>query len=82
MADCFGEFGCGYFLSACEFGIGLGEPAHRVGIPHDGQGLFQPLQVLDGDQHGGRAAVDSDPKLGACRMVIIVGREGPCVAGC
>jgi hypothetical protein len=60
MADCFGEFGCGYFFAACEFGVGLYEPAHRVSVAHDGQGLFQPLQVLDGDQHGGRAAVDSD----------------------
>jgi hypothetical protein len=50
MADCFGEFGCGDFLAACEFGVGLCEPAHRVGVSHDGQGLFQPLQVLDSDQ--------------------------------
>jgi len=60
MADCFGKFGRGHFLAAGKFGVGLGEPAHGVGIPHDGQGLFQPLQVLDGDQHGGRVAMDSD----------------------
>jgi len=60
VADCFGKFGGGYFLAACEFGVGLCKPAHRVGVSHDGQRLFQPLQVLDGDQHGGRAAMDSD----------------------
>src|SRR5215831_9301802 len=60
IADGFGKFGGGYFLAACEYGVGLCEPAHCAGVPHDGQGFLQPLQVLDGDQHGGRAAVDGD----------------------
>ena len=60
VADGFGEFCCGHLLTAGEFGVGFGQPAHRVGVPHDGQSLFQPLQILDGDPHGGRAAVDGD----------------------
>jgi len=68
IADCFGNLGRGYFLATCEFGVGRCEPAHRVGVPHDCQSLFQPLQVLDGDQYSGWAAVDGD---GHSLMVVV-----------
>jgi len=44
-------------------GAGFGAPARRAGVPHDGWGLFRPVLVLGGGQHGGRAAMGSDRRL-------------------
>ena len=57
---CFGKLIPGDVLSASQLRIGFGEPVHRRHVPHDRQGLLKPLQVVRGDEDGGRPTVDCD----------------------
>jgi hypothetical protein len=45
-------------LAAGQLGIGLGKPVHRRGVPHDGQGLLERLQILWSDKDGRRPTVN------------------------
>ena len=40
VADCFGKFVSGDFLTASKFGIGFGKPPQRVSVAQDGQAFF------------------------------------------
>lgn len=54
------QFVGGHTLAASQFSVGIGEPTHRLRIAQDRDGLFELLQIIDGEQDCRRTTMHRD----------------------